>query len=182
MLRRLSFISHTHTRWHAALLSLTPSQKHTGPTAVRLYFIDAAFDRNVKVQEKERNEIMASRFFFPIYALHLQHRQFESWRLSCNIGNAADTVPIFHVPTWQVAATTYTCRPQRRLEYFLASSKLSVAKATAYFCCCSFSRNLCFFHFLFQPCCGIFLLPPSTEKMMVPRLMKRICFIFSALH
>lgn len=82
---------------------------------------------------RKRKKWNCSSEVFPCLKLILNSRHRRSCHWSCNIANAGDTVPIFHVPTWQVAATTYTCQPQRRPEYFLASSKLSVAMATAYF-------------------------------------------------
>lgn len=81
----------------------------------------------VKRRENDCGEV------FSLLKLVLNSRRRRSRYLRCNIANTSDTVPIYPLPTWLVAAATYTCQPQRRPEYFLASSKLSVAKATAYF-------------------------------------------------
>lgn len=132
VLRLLSFNARTHTLCTLAPGIFVTHSVTNCPTAAPLYLIDAEHLTEMsKFKKKKEMKLWQWGFSLFKFTLNLRHRR--SYRWSCNIANTGDTLPIFHVPTWQVAATTYTCQPQRRPEYFLASSKLSVAKATAYF-------------------------------------------------
>lgn len=154
VLRLFSFLAHTHAHayahtrahtlhagtWHVchslrhrnALVQLRAPSYLTVAEHLTEMSDFSGKGRSEMISEVKRRENDCGEVF-SLLKLVLNSRRRRSRYFRCNLANTSDTVPIYPLPTWLVAAATYTCQPQRRPEYFLASSKLSVAKATAYF-------------------------------------------------